>query len=53
MFELIGSEASYLKSLRVAVNHFYASEALKQTMSPMEHHSLFSNIHRITAASEK
>ncbi|XP_062259785.1 rho guanine nucleotide exchange factor 5 [Platichthys flesus] len=53
MFELIGSEASYLRSLGVAVNHFQASKALKQTLSPMEHHFLFSNIRRVMAASEK
>ncbi|XP_028262092.1 rho guanine nucleotide exchange factor 19 [Parambassis ranga] len=53
MFELIGSEASYLRSLRVAVNHFYASKALKQTLSPMEHHILFSNIRHVMAASER
>ncbi|XP_029288559.1 rho guanine nucleotide exchange factor 19 [Cottoperca gobio] len=53
MFELIGSEASYLRSLGVAVNHFYASKALKQTVTPMEHHVLFSNIGLIMAASEK
>ncbi|XP_071351363.1 rho guanine nucleotide exchange factor 19 [Trachinotus anak] len=53
MFELIGSEASYLRSLGVAVNHFHASKALKQTLSQMEHHILFSNIRRVMAASEK
>ncbi|XP_034441569.1 rho guanine nucleotide exchange factor 5 isoform X2 [Hippoglossus hippoglossus] len=53
MFELIGSEASYLRSLGVVVNHFQASKALKQTLSPMEHHFLFSNIRRVMAASEK
>ncbi|KAG8007729.1 Rho guanine nucleotide exchange factor 5 [Nibea albiflora] len=53
MFELIGSEASYLRSLGVAVNHFYASKALEQTLSQMEHHILFSNIRRVMAASEK
>ncbi|XP_044072279.1 rho guanine nucleotide exchange factor 19 [Siniperca chuatsi] len=53
MFELIGSEASYLRSLGVAVDHFYASKALKQTLSQMEHHILFSNIRQVMAASEK
>ncbi|XP_034022215.1 rho guanine nucleotide exchange factor 19 [Thalassophryne amazonica] len=52
MFELIGSEASYLKSLGVVVNHFYASEVLKKTVSQLEHHILFSNIGRVMAASE-
>ncbi|XP_042367092.1 rho guanine nucleotide exchange factor 19 [Plectropomus leopardus] len=53
MFELIGSEVSYLRSLGVAVNHFYASKALKKTLNQMEHHILFSNIRRVMAASEK
>lgn len=53
MFELIGSEASYLKSLGVALSHFYASKALKRTVSQREHHILFSNIGCVAAASEK
>nr|XP_020453733.1 rho guanine nucleotide exchange factor 19-like [Monopterus albus] len=53
MFELIGSEASYLRSLEVAISHFYASKALKQTLSQREHHTLFSNISYVMAASEK
>uniref|UniRef100_A0A667XCL4 DH domain-containing protein n=1 Tax=Myripristis murdjan TaxID=586833 RepID=A0A667XCL4_9TELE len=52
-FELIGSEASYLRSLGVAVNHFYASKTLKQTLSQMEHHILFSNLRHVMAASER
>nr|XP_057926347.1 rho guanine nucleotide exchange factor 19 [Doryrhamphus excisus] len=53
MFELIGSEASYLRSLGVAVDHFCVSKALKRTLTPMEHHILFSNIRHVKAASEK
>ncbi|CAB1353391.1 unnamed protein product [Coregonus sp. 'balchen'] len=52
MFEVIGSEASYLKSLGVAVNHFFASKTLKQTLHRMEHHILFSNLHSVMEASE-
>lgn len=52
-FELICSEASYLRSLEIAVKHFYASKPLKQTLTQMEHHILFSNIERVMAASEK
>ncbi|XP_033946999.1 rho guanine nucleotide exchange factor 26-like isoform X1 [Pseudochaenichthys georgianus] len=52
MFELIGSEVSYLNSLTVAVKHFYASKELKQFLTPMEHHHLFSNICQIMAASK-
>uniref|UniRef100_A0A3Q4I359 DH domain-containing protein n=1 Tax=Neolamprologus brichardi TaxID=32507 RepID=A0A3Q4I359_NEOBR len=53
MFELIGSEASYLRSLGVAVNHFYKSQELKQTLSQTEHHILFSKIQHVMVASEK
>uniref|UniRef100_A0A8C5HMP8 DH domain-containing protein n=1 Tax=Gouania willdenowi TaxID=441366 RepID=A0A8C5HMP8_GOUWI len=53
MFELIGSEASYLRSLKVAVDHFYSSEALKQTLSQTEHHILFSNIKQVMVASSR
>ncbi|KAF7668514.1 hypothetical protein LDENG_00006990 [Lucifuga dentata] len=53
MFELIGSEASYLRSLEVAVSHFYASKTLKQCLSQLEHHIMFSNLHHVMAASEK
>lgn len=53
MFELIGSEASYLRSLRVVINHFYGSKPLKETLSRLEHHTLFSNICGVTTASEK
>uniref|UniRef100_A0A8C7CDP0 Si:ch73-15b2.5 n=2 Tax=Oncorhynchus kisutch TaxID=8019 RepID=A0A8C7CDP0_ONCKI len=52
MFEMIGSEASYLRSLGVAVNHFFASKTLKQTLHRMEHHILFSNLRSVMAASE-
>ncbi|KAM4587600.1 rho guanine nucleotide exchange factor 19 [Odontesthes bonariensis] len=53
MFELIGSEASYLKSLGVAVKHFHASKALKKILSKREHHVLFSNICHVKTASER
>ncbi|XP_077430482.1 rho guanine nucleotide exchange factor 5 [Vanacampus margaritifer] len=53
MFELIGSEASYLRSLGVAVDHFCSSKALKSTLSQMEHHTLFSNVRHVKATSEK
>ncbi|XP_077459366.1 rho guanine nucleotide exchange factor 5-like [Stigmatopora argus] len=53
MFELIGSEASYLRSLGIAVDHFSSSQALKCTISRLEHHTLFSNIRHVKATSEK
>ncbi|KAK7916535.1 hypothetical protein WMY93_012296 [Mugilogobius chulae] len=52
-FELICSEASYMRSLEIAVKHFYASKTLKQTLTNREHHILFSNIQRVMVASEK
>lgn len=53
MFELMGSEASYLKSLGVLVHHFYTSKALKTTVSKVEHGIVFSNVCRVMAVSSK
>ncbi|XP_054882978.1 rho guanine nucleotide exchange factor 19 isoform X2 [Poeciliopsis prolifica] len=53
MFELIGSEVSYLKSLGVLVNHFYASKVLKKTMSTVEHRTLFCNIRHVMEANTR
>ncbi|XP_037535289.1 ephexin-1 [Nematolebias whitei] len=53
MFELMGSEASYLKSLGVLVHHFYASKALKTTVSKVEHGIVFSNVCQVMAVSSK
>ncbi|KAM8978348.1 rho guanine nucleotide exchange factor 5 isoform 1-T1 [Sarcophilus harrisii] len=43
-FELIMSEASYLRSLHVAVDHFQLSLPLRNTMSNQDHHWLFSRL---------
>ncbi|XP_012863005.2 rho guanine nucleotide exchange factor 5 [Echinops telfairi] len=43
-FELIVSEASYLRSLHVAVDHFQLSTALRGTLSNQEHQWLFSRL---------
>ncbi|XP_012661752.1 rho guanine nucleotide exchange factor 5 isoform X2 [Otolemur garnettii] len=43
-FELILSEASYLRSLHVAVDHFQLSTALRATLSNQEHQWLFSRL---------
>ncbi|XP_069040098.1 rho guanine nucleotide exchange factor 19 isoform X2 [Lepisosteus oculatus] len=51
MFEVIASEASYQKSLTVAVDHFMKSPALRQTLSSLEHHSLFSNLPQVREVS--
>ncbi|KAA0712875.1 Rho guanine nucleotide exchange factor 5 [Triplophysa tibetana] len=53
MFELIVSEASYQKSLVVAVNVFQWSAELKQTLSRVEHHVLFSNLKEVCRVSER
>ncbi|KAG7280575.1 hypothetical protein CRUP_028301 [Coryphaenoides rupestris] len=52
MFEVISSEASYLRSLGVAVDHFWASKKLRRTVSQLEHHVLFSNLRHVMSASE-
>ncbi|XP_062401038.1 rho guanine nucleotide exchange factor 19 [Sardina pilchardus] len=53
MFELLTSEASYLKSLRVAVDHFKCSEELRHTLSSVEHHILFSSLRRVCGVSQR
>ncbi|KAB5584205.1 hypothetical protein PHYPO_G00104690 [Pangasianodon hypophthalmus] len=52
MFELIVSEASYQKSLRVAVGLFQSSAQLKQTLTPVQNHVLFSNLKEVCRVSE-
>lgn len=53
MFELIVSEASYQKSLRVAVRLFQSSAQLKQTLTPVQSHVLFSNLKEVCKVSER
>ncbi|XP_051563277.1 uncharacterized protein si:ch73-15b2.5 [Myxocyprinus asiaticus] len=53
MFELIVSEASYQKSLIVAVNVFQCSTELKQILSRVQHHVLFSNLKEVCRVSER
>lgn len=53
MFEIITSEYSYMHSLNILVCHFMRSEELKETMTQMEHHHLFSNISDILAVSTR
>ncbi|KAJ8260204.1 hypothetical protein GJAV_G00178310 [Gymnothorax javanicus] len=53
MFEMIGSEASYLKSLMVAASHFLGSQELRQILPKMEHHILFSNLSQVKRVSER
>ncbi|XP_007905413.2 rho guanine nucleotide exchange factor 19 [Callorhinchus milii] len=53
MFEVITSEASYLRSLTVAVNHFSKCRELLDTLTPTEVHTLFSNLLGVREASER
>ncbi|XP_035237898.1 rho guanine nucleotide exchange factor 16 [Anguilla anguilla] len=53
IFELITSEFSYQHSLGLLVQKFQGSEELRRTMTPIEHHHLFSNIADIQAVSQR
>ncbi|XP_016126622.1 rho guanine nucleotide exchange factor 19 [Sinocyclocheilus grahami] len=53
IFELIVSEASYQKSLIVALNVFQCSAELKQILSRVQHHVLFSNLKDVCRISER
>ncbi|KAM9316458.1 ephexin-1 [Gastrophryne carolinensis] len=53
MFELVTSEASYYKSLRLLVSHFMESDRLRATLHPSETHFIFSNVLEVLATSER
>lgn len=53
MFEVLTSEASYLRSLRVLTEHFLDSRELEETMIIMDKRTLFSNILRVREVSER
>ncbi|XP_028847346.1 rho guanine nucleotide exchange factor 15 [Denticeps clupeoides] len=53
MFEVVTSEVSYLRSLRVLTEHFLESRELQDTLIPRDRVSLFSNILRIREVSER
>ncbi|XP_044856917.1 rho guanine nucleotide exchange factor 19-like isoform X4 [Mauremys mutica] len=48
MFEMITSEASYLRSLSVATSHFKGSLVLRETLTRAEVHRLFSNLQQVS-----
>ncbi|KAJ8281975.1 hypothetical protein COCON_G00044940 [Conger conger] len=52
MFEVLTSEASYLRSLRVLIDHFMESRDLEDTLIIREKKILFSNIVRVCETSE-
>ncbi|KAL4659908.1 rho guanine nucleotide exchange factor 15, partial [Arapaima gigas] len=53
MFEVLTSEASYLRSLRVLTEHFMESRELNESLIIRDKKTLFSNILRVREASEK
>ncbi|XP_036428258.1 ephexin-1 isoform X2 [Colossoma macropomum] len=53
MFEVLTSEVSYLRSLRVLTEHFLESRELNDTLTTLDKKTLFSNILRIREVSEK
>eukprot|EP00057_Strongylocentrotus_purpuratus_P000922 XP_001187032.3 PREDICTED: uncharacterized protein LOC754774 isoform X4 [Strongylocentrotus purpuratus] len=56
LFEIITSEASYLRSLNLVVNHFVEAPGLigpQGVLKRPEHHSLFSNIKTVRDISER
>ncbi|KAM4536520.1 rho guanine nucleotide exchange factor 5 isoform 1-T2 [Odontesthes bonariensis] len=53
MFEVLTSEASYLRSLHVLTEHFLNSRELEDTMIIRDRKTLFSNILRVREVSER
>uniref|UniRef100_A0A8C6TE06 Si:dkey-38p12.3 n=1 Tax=Neogobius melanostomus TaxID=47308 RepID=A0A8C6TE06_9GOBI len=53
MFEVLTSETSYLRSLRVLTDHFMESRELEETLIIRDRKVLFSNILRIREVSER
>lgn len=53
MFEVLTSEASYLRSLRVLTEHFLDSRELEETLIIRDKKTLFSNILRVREVSER
>lgn len=52
LFEVVTSEASYLRSLQLLTDTFVLSQALRDTLTPRDHHTLFSNVQRVQEVSE-
>lgn len=50
---MVTSEASYLRSLRLLTDTFVLSQALRDTLTPRDHHTLFSNVQRVQSVSER
>ncbi|XP_059572201.1 rho guanine nucleotide exchange factor 19 isoform X1 [Alligator mississippiensis] len=53
LFEVITSEATYLRSLGVAVSHFRSSQPLQAALAVTELHQLFSNLPQVKGVSDR
>ncbi|XP_062993163.1 rho guanine nucleotide exchange factor 15 [Elgaria multicarinata webbii] len=53
LFEVVTSEASYLRSLTLLIEHFMESRELAATILLREHRILFSNIRKVKEVSER
>ncbi|XP_072282311.1 rho guanine nucleotide exchange factor 19-like isoform X2 [Pyxicephalus adspersus] len=53
IFEVVTSEASYQRSLSVAVNHFQKSRRLSECLVTSDKHTLFSNLPGVQEVSER
>ncbi|KAJ6652354.1 hypothetical protein lerEdw1_011584 [Lerista edwardsae] len=53
LFEVVTSEASYLRSLTLLIDHFLESRELASTLLLREHHILFSNIRKVKEVSQR
>ena len=53
MFEVLTSEASYLRSLRVLMDHFLMSRDLEETLVVHDKKILFSNVLDVCGVSER
>ncbi|XP_044277311.1 rho guanine nucleotide exchange factor 15, partial [Varanus komodoensis] len=53
LFEVVTSEASYLRSLSLLIEHFMESRDLAATILLREHRILFSNIRKVKEVSER
>ncbi|KAM4703210.1 rho guanine nucleotide exchange factor 19-like [Rhinophrynus dorsalis] len=53
IFEVVTSEASYQRSLSVAVNHFQKSRKLSDCLVTSDRHTLFSNLSGVKEVSER
>ncbi|XP_056399541.1 rho guanine nucleotide exchange factor 19-like [Hyla sarda] len=53
IFEVVASEASYLRSLSVAIGHFQKSRRIQECLGTSDRHTLFSNLPSVREVSER